>query len=58
MTPRHRLGPNEARLELVRDSPIPGLGKATLTVNGKEMQITMSTAREKPSGALRGRIRL
>jgi hypothetical protein len=39
MTPRRRLSPNEARLELNRDSPIPELGKATITVGGKEIYV-------------------
>jgi len=48
MTPRRRLSPDEARLELNRDSAIPELGKATSTVNAKEMQITMEGSRENP----------
>lgn len=39
MTPRRRLSPNEARSELNRDSPIPGLGKATITVDGQEINV-------------------
>jgi len=58
MTPRRRLSPDEARLELNRDSAIPELGKATSTANAKEIQITMKGSREKPSGAHSGRIRL
>jgi hypothetical protein len=39
MTPRRRLSPDEARLELNRDSAIPGLGKATVTVGQKEINV-------------------
>ena len=39
MTPRRRLSPDEARLELNQDSPIPGLGKATITVDGKKINV-------------------
>ncbi|MGD0510982.1 MAG: hypothetical protein ABSA33_04030 [Candidatus Micrarchaeaceae archaeon] len=54
MTPRRRLSRNEARLGLNRDPPIPEFGKATSTVNAKEMQITMKGSRKNPLALIAG----
>src|SRR5208283_1977681 len=46
ITPRRLLSPNEARSELNGDSPIPELGKATITLDGNEINITLGAAGE------------